>query len=627
MANDYNGYIATYREYQRGDHYRKALTGWGPHSSDYMASRLVAIGRQLNGMPADDLPADQKFEQMMLMPKVAADLAVNDQRATALGEVGGAAIEAYKAALPDDGGEAKAVDGGQPEDIERFDTAFFTWNGGSNFTDDPQVHVQRKVGDEWQQYADQSGEIPVTLQFPKVDGAPAYLSGGQEWHWTAHFEAFVAQPFEIGSERATPAGEYRFTVSGTRRQGRAEVPYQLNSDTFQVKPWDGITVEGLREEDDGRVSFEVGPTHTFDAGGGVQSRIGPVDYPDSYDGGAKFIREQRTAVRDPNAANDGSKVEWYCLTCSFRPWADSGNAETAELVFYSGPDEFETVGAVQDGDRWISERPLADGESAYVAEDCVADAYGNANGVGSNGAVGASSEAAEPGCGDVPPPPDTTAPDTLIASGPADGAETTDTSAAFTYAGDPADDIAGFVCSIDGTAFAACDAAGVSYTGLEPGAHTFAVAAFDASANVDATPATRNWTVTTTGGGDPDPGPGGETPVPGGDGGETPPAGDGGGDQGGPLPAPGPTPAACQRGTRRDDRIDGTEGDDCLAGGRGDDRLKGGAGNDRIAGGPGDDRLIGGPGADTIDCGPGDDVVRADDADKLRGCETVRGQG
>ena len=30
MANDYNGYIATYREYQRGDHYRKALTGVGP---------------------------------------------------------------------------------------------------------------------------------------------------------------------------------------------------------------------------------------------------------------------------------------------------------------------------------------------------------------------------------------------------------------------------------------------------------------------------------------------------------------------------------------------------------------------------------------------------------------------
>ena len=49
MANDYNGYIATYREFQRGDHYRKALTGWGPHSSDYMASRLVNMGRVLAG--------------------------------------------------------------------------------------------------------------------------------------------------------------------------------------------------------------------------------------------------------------------------------------------------------------------------------------------------------------------------------------------------------------------------------------------------------------------------------------------------------------------------------------------------------------------------------------------------
>ena len=56
MANDYNGYIATYREYQRGDHYRKALTGWGPHSSDYMATRLVHIGRQLRNRAAR-LPA------------------------------------------------------------------------------------------------------------------------------------------------------------------------------------------------------------------------------------------------------------------------------------------------------------------------------------------------------------------------------------------------------------------------------------------------------------------------------------------------------------------------------------------------------------------------------------------
>ncbi len=84
MANDYNGYIATYREYQRGDHYRKALTGWGPHSSDYMATRLVTIGRELNGSTAP-LPADQQLEETVLQPKVDADIAVNDARAEALG--------------------------------------------------------------------------------------------------------------------------------------------------------------------------------------------------------------------------------------------------------------------------------------------------------------------------------------------------------------------------------------------------------------------------------------------------------------------------------------------------------------------------------------------------------------
>src|SRR3712207_9166336 len=49
MANDYNGYIVSYREYQEGDHYRKSLAGWGPHSSDYMTTRLVKLGRLMKG--------------------------------------------------------------------------------------------------------------------------------------------------------------------------------------------------------------------------------------------------------------------------------------------------------------------------------------------------------------------------------------------------------------------------------------------------------------------------------------------------------------------------------------------------------------------------------------------------
>src|SRR4051812_35044375 len=163
MANDYNGYIATYREYQRGDHYRKALTGWGPHSSDYLATRLVRMGRHLNG--GADL-AEEPLAQ-----KVPADMAANDARATVLGQMGTSAVNAYEATLPNDGGTAQAVD--QPSDMERFGAAFFRWNGGSNFTDNPVVKVQRRDGADWVDEADESGELPITLEFPHDDQTPS----------------------------------------------------------------------------------------------------------------------------------------------------------------------------------------------------------------------------------------------------------------------------------------------------------------------------------------------------------------------------------------------------------------------------------------------------------------------
>jgi Ca2+-binding RTX toxin-like protein len=100
------------------------------------------------------------------------------------------------------------------------------------------------------------------------------------------------------------------------------------------------------------------------------------------------------------------------------------------------------------------------------------------------------------------------------------------------------------------------------------------------------------------------------------------------------------------------DCLDGGAGNDKLGGGTGNDRLSGGAGRDLLTGGPGNDRLTGGAGRDkldggtgknlysagggadsvlaangrkeTINCGGGRDTVRADRADRLRGCEAVR---
>jgi hypothetical protein len=93
----------------------------------------------------------------------------------------------------------------------------------------------------------------------------------------------------------------------------------------------------------------------------------------------------------------------------------------------------------------------------------------------------------------VEPPPDTTAPETTISSGP--GATTTSTDAAFSFTASESGST--FECSLDGAAFTAC-ASPASYSGLAVGGHSFNVRATDPAGNTDATPASYSWTVEAT---------------------------------------------------------------------------------------------------------------------------------
>ena len=181
----------------------------------------------------------------MLVAKALVDTSVNDARAEALGEAGGAAIDAYEASLPADGGAAEVLE--QPADVERFGAAFLRWNGGSNFTDNPVVRVERRSGNDWVPYAGQSGAIPVTLRFPAGEDVASYTQSDQRWEWTATFEAFVAPFVTQEQNTATPAGDYRFVVDGMRREGSpaAPVPYHLESRTFTVGPWSRDHRRGL----------------------------------------------------------------------------------------------------------------------------------------------------------------------------------------------------------------------------------------------------------------------------------------------------------------------------------------------------------------------------------------------
>lgn len=93
--------------------------------------------------------------------------------------------------------------------------------------------------------------------------------------------------------------------------------------------------------------------------------------------------------------------------------------------------------------------------------------------------------------------------DTTIASGPA--SSTTSTSAAFSFSSNTSG--AGFECSLNSGAWAAC-VSPKSYSGLSVGGHNFqvraaAVVSYDgiAQTRTDQTPASFNWTITSTSGG------------------------------------------------------------------------------------------------------------------------------
>ena len=87
---------------------------------------------------------------------------------------------------------------------------------------------------------------------------------------------------------------------------------------------------------------------------------------------------------------------------------------------------------------------------------------------------------------------DTSPPETAIDSGPS--GTFTNSSASFTFSSSETGST--FECSLDAGAFGSCTSP-KSYSGLSDGSHTFSVRAIDAAGNVDATPATRAWTVNT----------------------------------------------------------------------------------------------------------------------------------
>jgi hypothetical protein len=89
-------------------------------------------------------------------------------------------------------------------------------------------------------------------------------------------------------------------------------------------------------------------------------------------------------------------------------------------------------------------------------------------------------------------PPDAAPPDTTIDEGPS--GKTKSKSATFGFGGSDVRAVVSFECKLDEASFDVCSSP-KTYSALKKGSHTFSVRAVDAAGNVDATPATRSWTV------------------------------------------------------------------------------------------------------------------------------------
>ncbi|MCW2679750.1 MAG: hypothetical protein JWM62_1151 [Frankiales bacterium] len=396
MANDYFGYTPEYREMRGYDHYRKALNGLGLHGADYLATRLVRLAASLRGgEPVTLSPQDLAYQAESGRARAVSQ---------ALGELAGAHTTAYDATLPADGGTPGIVQ--QPVDVERFDGAVLRFVGGSSYTDMPTVTVERKVGDDWVPFADQSGEVPIEVRFPTAEQLPSFAAGEFTWEWTASWEAFVSEvelPDLSGEgHRATPAGTYRFAVQGRSRTAPGDVvePYAFTSAPFQVRPWDGLTVDGVSVTDGGAVHVAVGPstTETF------EDRVhayGPVDYPDGWDWAKAMssVADQRAKTENGTFGEHRERVYYryragaqddqaYCLFCRFHPWQEDGAASAGTVTVQRAGGTIERWPAVPAQGGLVAvpagrRDALRRGDRVSVTAGDVQDEWGNTNGAGS----------------------------------------------------------------------------------------------------------------------------------------------------------------------------------------------------------------------------------------------------
>jgi hypothetical protein len=257
----------------------------------------------------------------------------------------------------------------------------------------------------------------------------------------------------IDAKPADPTNSTSASFTYHAAQAGASFECKLDTAAFAACPDTGIEYAGPLS--DGQ--------HTFQAR--AKSEAGTLGGPASYSWKVDTLAPSSTIDTKPTGGSPGGSV-----TFTFHA-SETGASFECSLVEGAGEDVFS---ACTSGKTYSS---LADGEHTFKVR--ATDAATNL------GAPASYTWAVDNTAAD------TTAPDTIIDSAPAD--PSTSPEATFTYHASEAG--SEFECKLDGAAFAACPATGVTYASLANGSHTFQVRAIDASENVDPTPAGRTFLV------------------------------------------------------------------------------------------------------------------------------------
>jgi hypothetical protein len=228
-----------------------------------------------------------------------------------------------------------------------------------------------------------------------VQGVADTWTGQQSWQWTATFEAYDAFPARLGQ---VPDGTYRFVIDGVIRQGGADASYHLESATFDVTPWEGVTVSDLR------VGLPAGEQPQHGNRGrnerDVSFVIDPIQYPRTYTSPFRYV------------GDDGDQR--LCRTCAFRPWAREGTPASATVTVTDAHGRLvRSVEAAKVNDRWVADTNLRDNETAWLFRGAVRDTWGEVNraayGIAADGSIVPTASAA----GTVTPTVESTAENVL----------------------------------------------------------------------------------------------------------------------------------------------------------------------------------------------------------------------